>query len=218
MNNEHLKPFLSKVYNSIELTSVGQLVEDLAEFEEEYSDWDVVCRTPDGKPCYINEIEADEDGNLLISMNEDVDETYDVATLLEVLGEYDDDTLIYVAARGLYLSIDAKSDSTIFEEDHDEESDIEIVSCRTSVIDKCNKEDTYDDIDVESSAENDEPEKNGPLLKVVLMMGVALCTYGLYYNVITCIKRISFENVAAALFCLLLIVLGIRSLIPSKRK
>ena len=30
-----------------DLMTVGQLVEDLAEFEEEYSDWDVVCWTPD---------------------------------------------------------------------------------------------------------------------------------------------------------------------------
>lgn len=117
-----------------ELMTIGQLVEDLAEFEEEYSDWDVVCWTPDGKPCYINEAEPDEDGDLCLSLDEDGDETYDVATLIEVLGEYDDDTPVYVAARGLYLNIEAKADCTVFAEGCDEVSDIDIVACRGSVF------------------------------------------------------------------------------------
>ena len=117
-----------------DLMTVGQLAEDLAEFEEEYSDWDVVCWTPDGKPCYINEAEPDEDGDLCLSLNEDGYGTYDVATLIEVLGEYDDNTLVYVAARGLYLNIEEKADSTVFEEDCDEESSIDIVACRGSVF------------------------------------------------------------------------------------
>lgn len=117
-----------------ELMTIGQLIEDLAEFEEEYSDWDVVCWTPDGEPCYINEAEPDEDGDLCLSLDEDGDETYDVASLIEVLGEYGDDTPVYVAARGLYLNIEEKPDSTVFEEDCDEVSDIDIVACRSSVF------------------------------------------------------------------------------------
>lgn len=119
-----------------DLMTVGQLAEDLAEFEEEHSDWDVVCRTPYGEPCYINEAEPDEDGDLCLSLDEDGDETYDVATLIEVLGEYDDDTPVYVAVRGLYLNIEAKPDSTVFEEDCDEVSDIDIVACRGSIFGK----------------------------------------------------------------------------------
>lgn len=119
-----------------DLMTVGQLVEDLAEFEEEYSDWDVVCWTPDGKPCYINEAEPDEDGDLRLSLDENGDETYDVATLIEVLGEYDDDTPVYVAARGLYLNIEEKADSIVFEEDCDEVSDIDIVACQGSIFGK----------------------------------------------------------------------------------
>lgn len=117
-----------------ELMTVGQLVEDLAEFEEEYSDWDVVCWTPDGEPCYINDAEPDEDGDLCLSLDEEYSDTYDVASLIEVLGEYDDDTPVYVAARGLYLNIEEKADSTVFEEDCDEESDIDIVACRGSIF------------------------------------------------------------------------------------
>lgn len=117
-----------------DLITVGQLIEDLAEFEEEYSDWDVVCWTPDGEPCYINEAELDEDGDLCFSLDEDGDETYDVESLIEVLGEYDEDTPIYVAARGFYLNIEEKADSTVFEEDCDEASDIDIVACRGSIF------------------------------------------------------------------------------------
>lgn len=113
-----------------EFMTVGQLVEDLAEFEEEYSDWDVVCWTPDGEPCYINDAEPDKDGDLCLSLDEDYSDTYNVVSLLKVLGEYGDDTPVYVVARGLYLYIEEKADSTIFKEDCDEDSDIEIVSCR----------------------------------------------------------------------------------------
>lgn len=126
-----------------ELMTVGQLIEDLAEFEEEYSDWDVVCWTPDGEPCYINDAEPDEDGDLCLILDEDCSDTYDVASLIEVLEEYDDDTPVYVAARGLYLNIEEKPDSTVFEEDCDEESDIDIVACRGSVFGEY--EDEYDD-------------------------------------------------------------------------
>ena len=117
-----------------DMITVGQLAEDLAEFEEEYSDWDVVCWTPNGAPCYLNVAELDEDGDLCLSLDEDGDGTFDVATLLGVLDEYDDDTCIYVAARGLFLDIEEKPDTTVFEEDCDEESDIEIVACRGSVF------------------------------------------------------------------------------------
>lgn len=114
--------------------TVGRLVEDLAEFEEKNSDWDVVCWTPDGEPCYVNDAEPDEDGDLCLSLDEDYSDTYDVASLIEVLGEYGDDTPVYIAARGLYLDIEEKSDSTVFEEDCDEVSDIDVVACRGSVI------------------------------------------------------------------------------------
>lgn len=119
-----------------ELMTVGQLVEDLAEFEEEYSDWDVVCWTPDGEPCYINDAKPDEDGDLCLSLDEDYSDTYDVTSLIEVLGEYGDDTSVYVAARGLYLNIEEKADSTVFGEDCDEVSDIDIVACQGSIFGK----------------------------------------------------------------------------------
>lgn len=201
-----------------ELMTVDQLVEDLAEFEEEYSDWSVVCWTPSGEPCYINDAEPDEEGDLCLSLDEDGDEVYDVASLIEVLGEYGDDTPVYVAARGLYLNIEAKADSTIFKEDHDEESDIEVVACRTSVIDKCDEEDTNDDLDEESASDDDESEKNSPLLKVALLVAIALSAYGAYYNVMKCVENISFEHVASALVCLILIIVSISSLLPSKHQ
>lgn len=128
-----------------ELMTIGRLVEDLAEFEEENSDWDVVCWTPDGEPCYINDAEPDEDGDLCLSLDEDYSDTYNVASLIEVLGEYGDDTPVYVAARGLYLNIEEKPDSTVFEEDCDEVSDIDVVACSGSVIgeyeDECDDDD-----------------------------------------------------------------------------
>lgn len=127
------------------MVTVGQLLEDLSEFEEEYSDWDVVCWTPDGEPCYLNECETDEESELCLSFDEDGDETYDVATLIEVLDEYDDDMPVYVAARGLSLNIKKKSDSSIFEEDCDEVSDIDIVACRSSVIGKDENESDDDE-------------------------------------------------------------------------
>lgn len=121
-----------KTKDDIELITVGQLVEDLAEFEEEYSDWDVVCWTPDGEPCYPTSVDLDEEGDLRLSLNEDDGDNYDVESLLEELGDYDDDVRVYVAARGLYLSFEANGE--IFEEDCDEDSDIDVVACHGTVI------------------------------------------------------------------------------------
>lgn len=195
-----------------DLMTVGQLAEDLAEFEEEYSDWDVVCWTPDGAPCYLNVAELDEDGDLCLSLDEDGgDGTFNVAALLEVLNEYGDDTCVYVVARGLFLDIEEKPDSTVFKEDHDEESDIEIIACHTSVIDKCDEENTEDDSDEESSGDDDEPKKNSTWLKVALVVVVALCAYGLYYNIEACVRNLAFENVIGAVACLFLIIISIRS-------
>ena len=118
-----------KTTEDTELLTVGQLVEELAEFEEDYSDYDVVCWTPDHEPCFPTSVELDEDGDLCISLKEDDGENYSVGMLLEELDKYDPDTQVYVAARGLFMNIEVKNDYTIFYEDLDEESDIEVVAC-----------------------------------------------------------------------------------------
>jgi len=115
--------------DNVKLITVGQLLEELAEFEEDYSDWDVACWTPDGQPCFPTSVELDEDGDLCIALKQDDGVNYNVSMLVEELDEYDDDTQVYVAARGLYLSIDVNKDGTIFEEDCVEESDIDIIAC-----------------------------------------------------------------------------------------
>lgn len=123
-----------KTSKDIELLTVGQLLEELAEFEEEYSDWDIVCWTPNGEPCYPTNVELDEDGDLCIAFREDDGENYDVGMLLEELDEYDEDTSVYVAARGLYLNIKEHRDGSIFTEDCDEFSDIDVIACRGNII------------------------------------------------------------------------------------
>lgn len=193
------------------LIAVGLLTEDLAEFEEEYSDRDVVCWTPDGKPCYINDAELDEDGDLCLSLDEDYSDTYDVAALLEVLGEYDDNTPVYLTARGLYLNIKDKNDSTIFKEDCDRDNDTEIISCCTSILGSY-KEDENDVCVIDK-----DPEKESVWLKIALVMCIILCSYGLYYNVVASINKFSFGNVVATIGCLFLVVISIRSLLSAKK-
>lgn len=122
--------------DNIELLTVGQLVEELAEFEEEYSDWDVVCWTPDGDPCYPTSVGLDENGDLCIALKQDDGENYNVSMLLEELDEYDEGTLVYVKACGLYLNIEVNEDGTIFEEDYDEESDIDVIACHGCIFDE----------------------------------------------------------------------------------
>lgn len=134
-----------KSQENLELITVGQLVEELAEFEEEYSDYDVVCWTPNHEPCYINDVEPDEDGDLCASIQDNEVGSYNVATLIEVLGEYSDDTPVYVAGRGFYLNIDVKPDSTIFDEDCDEDSDIEVVACNGTIFGKYDEESEDED-------------------------------------------------------------------------
>lgn len=136
-----------KTTEDTELLTVGQLLEELAEFEEDYSDYDVVCWTPDHEPCFPTSVELDEDGDLCISLKEDDGENYNVGMLLEELQEYDEDTLVYVAARGLLMNIEVKNDYTIFYEDLDEESDIEVVACDGIVFGEYEDEWEEDDDD-----------------------------------------------------------------------
>lgn len=133
-------------FQNIELMTIGQLIEDLAEFEEEYSDWDVVCWTPDKKTCYITRMEFDKDGALCLCLKEDDEDTYNVSMLIEELNEYNEDTFVYVAARGLYLCIETNINGTIFSEDLDENSDIDIVACNSQII-GAYKDDSYNDND-----------------------------------------------------------------------
>jgi hypothetical protein len=130
-----------------ELLTVGQLVEELAEFEEDYYDYDVVCWTPDHEPCFPTSVELDGDGDLCISLKEDDGENYNVGMLLEELSKYDEDTPVYVAARGLLMNIEVKNDYTIFYEDLDEESDIEVVACDGIVFGEYEDEWEEDDDD-----------------------------------------------------------------------
>ena len=130
-----------------ELLTVSQLLEELAEFEEDYYDYDVVCWTPDREPCFPTSVELDGEGDLCISLKEDDGENYSVGMLLEELDKYDPDTRVYVAARGLFLNIEVKNDNTIFYEDLDEESDMEVVACDGIIFSKYEDESSDDEDD-----------------------------------------------------------------------
>lgn len=138
---------------SIDLITVGQLVEDLANFEEEYSGRDVAFWNESHEPCYPTSMKLDEDGDLCIYQDEDV-ENYFVGSLLEELGEYDEDVLVYVDARGQYLAIDGGEEC--FYEDVDEDSDIEIIACNTRLI--CNKKEEKESGADEVVRKNADPE------------------------------------------------------------
>ena len=211
-----------------ELLTVSQLLEELAEFEEDYYDYDVVCWTPDREPCFPTCVELDGDGDLCISLKEDDGENYSVGMLLEELDKYDPDTRVYVAARGLFLNIEVKNDNTIFYEDLDEESDIEVVACDGIIFSKYEDESSDDEEDddnqeceEESNLEEKAENNNSATMKIVLALALLLCAYGAYYNISAIISNSNNEgiyvNVISVFLCLLLLVIGIKSFLPSKK-
>ena len=210
-----------------ELLTVSQLLEELAEFEEDYYDYDVVCWTPDREPCFPTCVELDGDGDLCISLKEDDGENYSVGMLLEELDKYDPDTRVYVAARGLFLNIEVKNDNTIFYEDLDEESDIEVVACDGIIFSKYEDESSDDEDDdnqeceEESNLEEKAENNNSATMKIVLALALLLCAYGAYYNISAIISNSNNEgiyvNVISVFRCLLLLVIGIKSFLPSKK-
>lgn len=211
-----------------ELLTVGQLLEELAEFEEDYYDYDVVCWTPDREPCFPTSVELDGEGDLCISLKEDDGENYSVGMLLEELDKYDPDTRVYVAARGLFLNIEVKNDNTIFYEDLDEESDIEVVACDSIIFGKYEDESSdYEDDDCqeveeeESELEEKAENNNSATMKIVLALALLLCAYGTYYNISAIIHNSNndgiYKNVISVILCLFLLAIGIKSFLPSKK-
>lgn len=211
-----------------ELLTVGQLLEELAEFEEDYYDYDVVCWTPDREPCFPTSVELDGEGDLCISLKEDDGENYSVGMLLEELDKYDPDTRVYVAARGLFLNIEVKNDNTIFYEDLDEESDIEVVACDGIIFGKYEDESSdYEDDDCqeveeeESELEEKAENNNSATMKIVLALALLLCAYGTYYNISAIIHNSNndgiYKNVISVILCLFLLAIGIKSFLPSKK-
>lgn len=90
-----------------DLLTVGQLLEKLAELEEENMDWDVVCNAPDGKLGYVTCLELDEDGDLCIGLDDsefDRSDGYTVYMLLDELKEYKKNTRVYLAGLGMYMT------------------------------------------------------------------------------------------------------------------
>lgn len=211
-----------------ELLTVGQLLEELAEFEEDYYDYDVVCWTPDREPCFPTSVELDGEGDLCISLKEDDGENYSVGMLLEELDKYDPDTRVYVAARGLFLNIEVKNDNTIFYEDLDEESDIEVVASDGIIFGKYEDESSdYEDDDCqeveeeESELEEKAENNNSATMKIVLALALLLCAYGTYYNISAIIHNSNndgiYKNVISVILCLFLLAIGIKSFLPSKK-
>lgn len=90
-----------------DLLTVGQLLEKLAELEEENMDWDVVCNAPGDVSCYVINLDLDEDGDLCIDLEDseyDRSDGYTVDMLLDELKKYKKNTRVYLAGLGMYLT------------------------------------------------------------------------------------------------------------------
>lgn len=98
-----------KTPEEIKLVTVGALTKDLKRFTKKHADDDVVCYAEDGEAYYVETLNADDDGDLWIGVN---DEEYDggyytVEMLLTELERYDAATRVYMGGFGEYMTFEA---------------------------------------------------------------------------------------------------------------
>lgn len=119
-----------KVLNKdgVKFMTVGRLLKELEKLDEEQLDYDFLCWTPDGDPCYPTGVDFDDNDDLCISMSDDDEDILNVEMLISELNEVIDEVRVYVAAYGLFMTIEENADGTIFTTDRYE------VSCHGSVF------------------------------------------------------------------------------------
>ena len=107
----------------VSFVTVGKLLQELKEYEDQYWDLCIACRISDDEEDSILCIagsELDDEGDLCLHLAErdffdEDDGYYDVADLIAVLHNRARDSKVYLAGCGLLLSFDLNGDGTIFD-------------------------------------------------------------------------------------------------------
>jgi hypothetical protein len=178
-----------KTKESIKLTTVGKLLEELTGFEK-ISDDCVGVWIPDGSTLCIVGMGLDKDGDLRIELEEQLGEQegfWSAADTIEALKEYGKDVRVYFAGCGLYLSIDPVHDGSIFKENDDDD----LVGCYASAFGEYRPEPQRDGYEERLSAETAMKKNRRDCIEtlvLILIMLAAICLFG--YNIYALIAGI----------------------------
>ena len=126
-----------KTTESIKLTTVGQLLDELKEYEEERWDLSVVAWVEDDHTLGVVGMGKDKDGDLQIGVEEveDVLEgIWTVADVIDSLERNGEDVRVYLTGHGYCFAID--NEGCIFTESDDDD----MIGCDATVIGKYEEE------------------------------------------------------------------------------
>ena len=184
-----------KTPENIKLATVGQLLGELKEYEEEHWDLCVVAWTEDDHTLGVVGIGKDKDGDLRIEV-EEVDAVlegiWSVSDVIGSLEDYGKDTRVYLAGHGLYFAID--SEGGVFTESDDDD----VVGCYATVFGEYEEE--PEPLFFFSEKEDRQRKRRsiwqkrteswkGILEGVTFLLCVPLTAYGLYYNIAALVKH-----------------------------
>ena len=184
-----------KTPENIKLTTVGQLLGELKEYEEDRWDLCVVAWTEDDHTLGVVGIGKDKDGDLRIEVEEadDVLEgIWSVSDVISSLEDYDRDTRVYLAGHGLYFAID--SEGGVFTESDDDD----VVGCYVAVFGEYEEE---PEPLFFFSEKEDRQRKRRSIWKdrtktwkgiaegLTFLLCIPLTAYGLYYNIAALVKH-----------------------------
>jgi len=182
-----------KTTESIELTTVGQLLDELKKYEKEHWDLCVVAWTQDDLTLGVVGMGKDGNGNLRIEVEEVGDVLEGIWTVSDVIDSLENcgkDARVYLAGHGYYFDVD--SERSIFTESDDDD----VIGCYASV---------FGEYEEKSPCVFTEKEKRqrarraawkarteswkGILEGITFLLCIPLTAYGLYYNVAALVKH-----------------------------
>ena len=182
-----------KTTGNIELTTVGQLLDELKKYEKEHWDLCVVAWTQDDLTLGVVGMGKDGDGDLRIEVEEVGDVLEGIWTVSDVIDSLEDcgkDARVYLAGHGYYFAVD--SEGGIFTESDDDD----VIGCYATVFGEYEEEPPCVFTEKEKrqrarrAAWKARTESwKGILEGVTFLLCIPLTAYGLYYNVAALVKH-----------------------------
>ena len=174
-----------KTTESIKLTTVGKLLDELKKYEKKHWDLSVVAWVQDDHTLGVVGMGKDEDGDLRIEVEEVEEELEGIWTVSDVIDSLESsgkDTRVYLAGHGYYFAID--SEGNIFTESDDDD----VIGCYATVFSKYEEE--PQEVRTKESAWKARTKDWKSIVEgVTFLLCIPLTAYGLYYNIAALVKH-----------------------------
>ena len=201
------------------LLTVGELLKELAQIDDKYLNYNVVCWGSDGLTYCIVGYELDTDGDLRIELDTEAEDggDEDVDMFLSALGSYDKNIKVYFAACGLHLVLDFNRDGSAFSENVEDE----VIGCYVKALGEYEMPPVVssfltdsEKLELEEKLKRKKVRNN--VMSVVqwgLIWSVStLLCYNMYYSLIRHWREFIFESIVWIIVCIICLSINILTL------